>query len=93
MEYAEKEPYRDDVREPLVAAGWWENADGFMITDNGALWTEVSVALDSGLDAPDKAWTLAFDSGVPAGVIVAAALAAGGMDVTELLASARKDQM
>lgn len=86
MEYAEKEPYRDDVRELLEAAGWRENAEGFMIAENGALWTEANEALNSGLDAPDKAWTVAFDSGVPAGVIVAAALAAGSLNVTKLLA-------
>lgn len=70
------EPHRDDVRDPLLAAGWNENADDCMVAPNGALWVETNDALDSGLGAPDKAWTVFFGSGVPAAVIVAAAKAA-----------------
>lgn len=72
----DKEPYRDDVRELLLAEGWTENAQGHVIAANGTLWTETNEALDSGIDAPDKAWSVAFDSGVPAVIIAGAALAA-----------------
>ena len=80
------ELYRDDVREPLEAAGWHETAEDCVVAPNGALWTEMTPALDSGIDAPDKAWSVAFDSNVPAPIIVAAALAAAGTDVPALLA-------
>lgn len=82
----EAEPYRDDVRDPLQAAGWRETTEGFVIAENGALWTETNDCLDSGLGAPDNSWTVAFDSGVPGSVVAAAALAAGGVDVLALLA-------
>jgi len=82
----ETEPYRDDVREALERAGWRENAEGHVVAGNGALWAETNTALDSGIDAPDKSWTVTFDRGVPGPVIVAAALAASGVDVPALLA-------
>jgi hypothetical protein len=71
--------YRDDVREELEAAGWHESAGGgWLIAPNGALWSETNESLDSGVDAPDKSWSVAFDSGVPAAAIVAVALVAAG---------------
>ncbi|WP_432051769.1 hypothetical protein [Streptomyces xiamenensis] len=69
--------YRDDVREGLAAAGWRENTEGHMVALSGALWTETNEALDSGLDGR-AGWTVAFDSDVPADVIVAASVAAAG---------------
>ncbi len=60
-----------------MAAGWREDSRGQLVAANGALWVETNDALDSGIDAPDKSWSVAFDSGVPAVIIVAAALAAG----------------
>jgi hypothetical protein len=67
--------YRDDVRDRLRAKGWRENNEGFMVK-NGALWTEINSSLESGLDAPDKAWQIEFGKAVPAAVIVAACEAA-----------------
>ncbi|OEV14071.1 hypothetical protein [Streptomyces nanshensis] len=87
---AEQEPYRDDVRRPLVAHGWQENEEGALVAPNGASWTEVSDCLDSGVDSPDHAWSIPFDSGVPAEPIVAAVLAAGGIDVPALLTEMQK---
>lgn len=81
-----REPYRDDVREPLEAAGWRENDEGHVVAPNGALWTETNAALDSGVDAPDKAWSVELTHDVPAAVVVAAALAASGVDVVGLVA-------
>ena len=75
--------YRDDVREILEAEGWRETADDTVVADNGALWTETNDALDSGVDAPDKSWSVAFDSGVPASVIAAVALVAAGTDLID----------
>ncbi|MFJ2961236.1 hypothetical protein ACIPIC_02865 [Streptomyces collinus] len=71
-----EELYREDVREALAKAGWREDSRGQLVAPNGALWVETNDALDSGIDAPDKSWSVAFDSDVPAVVIVAAALAA-----------------
>lgn len=82
----EAEPYRDDVRESLDAAGWRETEEGCVVAPNGALWTETNDKLDSGVDAPDKAWSVSFDSGVPGPAIVAVALAASGVDVPAQLA-------
>lgn len=82
----EAEPYRDDVREALEHAGWRETAEGHVVAENGALWTETNSALDSGIDAPDRAWGISFDSNVPGPVIVAAALTASGADVPALIA-------
>ncbi|MEY9995801.1 hypothetical protein ABIE67_007833 [Streptomyces sp. V4I8] len=48
---------------------------------NGAVWVETNDELDSGIDAPDNSWSVAFDSTVPAVVIVAAALTAAGQAV------------
>jgi hypothetical protein len=86
----EREPYRDDVRTPLHAAGWRETAETTVVAPNGALWAETNNALDSGIDAPDRTWSVSFDSNVPAGVIVAAALAASGVDVPALIAENRR---
>jgi hypothetical protein len=72
--------YRDDVRELLDAEGWCETAENTVVADNGALWAETSDALDSGVDAPDKSWSVAFDSNVPANVIAAVAVVAAGTD-------------
>ncbi|MFF8997115.1 hypothetical protein ACF1GW_30725 [Streptomyces achromogenes] len=72
--------YRDDVRELLEAAGWRETAEDTVVADNGALWTETNDVLDSGVDAPDKSWSVAFDSNVPANVIAAVAFVAAGKD-------------
>lgn len=72
------ELYRDDVREALEAAGWREDSRGHVVAPNGALWVETNDALDSGIDAPDKSWSVAFDSGVPAVVVVSTCLAAAG---------------
>jgi hypothetical protein len=82
----DRDPYRDDVREVLGASGWRENAEGCVVAPNGALWTETNDALDSGVDAPGKAWSVSLDSSVPASVIAATALAASGVDVSQLLA-------
>lgn len=76
--------YRDDVRVPLDAAGWRETGEDTVVAENGAMWTEVNDSLDSGIDGPGKAWSVAFDSNVPGVVIVAAALAASGVDVPAL---------
>lgn len=78
------EPYRDDVRELLLAAGWRETVEGHLVARNGARWTEINTSLDSGLEGADKAWSVEFDSGVPAPVIVAAALTASGVEATAL---------
>ncbi|WP_406730930.1 hypothetical protein [Streptomyces sp. NBC_01794] len=64
---------RHDVRRMLAARGWTPDAEMFM-RKNGALWTETNGHRDSGLDA--EGFTLSFDSGVPARVIVAACEAA-----------------
>lgn len=73
--------YRDDVREILEAHGWRETAEDCVVAENGALWTETNTALDSGVDASDKAWSVSFDSDVPASVIAAVALVAAGTDL------------
>lgn len=73
--------YRDDVREILEAEGWQETAEGCVVAPNGALWAETNTALDSGIDAPDKTWSVAFDNNVPAPVIATAALSAAGTDL------------
>ncbi|MEV8548377.1 hypothetical protein AB0L04_00780 [Streptomyces glaucescens] len=84
------EGYRDDVRALLDEAGWRETAENCVVAENGALWSETNDCLDSGIDAPDKAWSVAFDSNVPASVIAAAALAASGVDVPALLAEVQR---
>ncbi len=66
---------RLDVRRMLLRRGWTEGRD-LMLRKNGALWAVGSDCGDSGLDAPDGKWSVAFDSGVPARVIVAACEAA-----------------
>jgi hypothetical protein len=66
---------RLDVRRMLLRRGWTEGRDR-MLRKNGALWTCINDCGDSGLDSPDKTWTVEFDSGVPARVIVAACEAA-----------------
>ncbi|MDX3165883.1 hypothetical protein PV516_19035 [Streptomyces scabiei] len=86
QDHHEREPYRDDVREALEAVGWRETAEGGVAAPNGALWTETNDVLDSGVDAPDKTWSVAFDSNVPTLIIAATALAASGADVPQLLA-------
>ena len=83
----EEEPYRDDVRVLLEAEGWRETAEDCVVADNGALWTETNLALDSGVDAPDKSWSVSFDNNVPACVIAAVAVVASG---TDLLAEVRR---
>ncbi|MFC5217276.1 hypothetical protein [Streptomyces coerulescens] len=82
MTNTEPERYRDDVRTPLLAAGWVETAAGSLVADNGAFWAETNDSLDSGVDSPDKAWSVLFGSDVPAPVIVAVATVAakGGED-------------
>lgn len=62
--------YRDDIRDQLRTHGWKENDEGCMVK-NGALWTEINEALESGVDAPGKAYIISFDKNVPAAVIVA----------------------
>jgi hypothetical protein len=79
MTTEEREPYRDDVREELEAAGWRETAEGWVVAPNGALWTELNEVLDSGVDAPDKSWSVHFDIDVPAAAIVAVALVAAAV--------------
>jgi hypothetical protein len=74
--------YRDDVRDALARAGWHEDSRGQCVAPNGAVWVETNDELDSGIDAPDRSWSVAFDSAVPAVVIVAAALAAAGQGAT-----------
>jgi hypothetical protein len=81
----EDEPYRDDVRDALTAHGWAEDAEGFLRKDD-ALWTETNESLDSGLDGPGKGYAVEFTRDVPAPVVVAACLAAVGVDVPALLA-------
>jgi hypothetical protein len=66
---------RLDVRRMLLRRGWTEGAD-LMLRKNGALWTTVNHCGDSGLDSPNRTWSVAFDSGVPARVIAAACEAA-----------------
>lgn len=63
---------RLDVRRMLLRRGWTEGSDLSVLRKNGALWAVTSDAGDSGLDGRDQKYTIAFDSGVPARVIVAA---------------------
>ena len=81
----EDEPYRDDVRDVLTAQGWTEDHEGFLRKD-GALWTETNEHRESGLDGPDKGFVIQFTREVPAPVVIAACLAAAGVDVPDLLA-------
>ncbi|MEV6547943.1 hypothetical protein AB0M57_04445 [Streptomyces sp. NPDC051597] len=73
--------FRDDVRGILEAEGWHETAENTVVAPNGALWTETNATRDSGVDAPDKAWSVAFNGDVPASAIAAVALVAAGMDL------------
>lgn len=73
---------RNDVREALARAGWREDSRGRLVAANGTVWAEVNDLRDSGLDAPGAAWSVHFDSDVPAAVIVAACLAAAGQEAT-----------
>ncbi|MEV5347127.1 hypothetical protein [Streptomyces achromogenes] len=73
---------RTDVREALTSAGWREDSRGRLVAANGTVWTEVNDLRDSGLDGPGGAWSVHFDADVPAGVIVAACLAAAGQEAT-----------
>jgi hypothetical protein len=61
----------------LLRRGWAEGRDG-CLRKNGALWVATNDAGDSGLDGPGGKWSVAFDNGVPARVIVATCEAAAG---------------
>ncbi|GAA2192832.1 hypothetical protein [Streptomyces bangladeshensis] len=73
---------RTDVRTALSAAGWQEDSRGRLVAADGTTWAEVNDLRDSGLDGPGVAWSVHFDSDVPATVIIAACLAAAGQAVT-----------
>jgi hypothetical protein len=64
---------RLDVRRMLLRRGWVEDRDLLcVLRKNGAVWALANTAGDSGLDGLDGKYTIAFDSGVPARVVVAA---------------------
>lgn len=63
---------RLDVRRMLLRRGWTEGSDLCVLRKNGAVWALANTAGDSGLDGRDNKYSIAFDSGVPARVIVAA---------------------
>lgn len=64
--------WREDVYEALEQRGWEPDGELRAWRKNGAFWGVTSRFGDSGVDAPDKAYVVSFDSGVPAHVIVAA---------------------
>lgn len=61
----------------LLRRGWTQDPELWpVLRKNGALWAAVNNCGDSGLDGRDKKYSVAFDSDVPARVIVAACEAA-----------------
>lgn len=72
---------RSDVTDRLRLRGWEpdEELPELMWRKDGVVWGIANPSGDSGVDSADKEWSLAFDSGVPAHVIVAscAAVVAG----------------
>lgn len=63
---------RLDVRRMLLRRGWTEGSDLCVLSKNGTVWALANNAGDSGLDGRDGKYSIAFDSGVPSRVIVAA---------------------
>lgn len=66
---------RLDVRRMLIKRGWAEDREG-CLRKGGALWASHNTVGDSGLDGPGQRYNIAFDSDVPARIIVAACEAA-----------------
>lgn len=69
---------RLDVRRMLLRRGWTEDRGLGSLRKNGALWVVLNDCGDSGLDGLDRKYSVEFDSGVPARVIVGACEAAAG---------------
>jgi hypothetical protein len=63
---------RLDVRKMLLRRGWVEGSGLCVLRKNGAVWALANSAGDSGVDGIHGKYSIAFDSGVPARVIVAA---------------------
>lgn len=64
---------RLDVRRMLLRRGWTEDRKLWpVLRKNGAHWAPTNNCGDSGFGAAENEYTINFDSGVPARVIVAA---------------------
>jgi hypothetical protein len=63
---------RLDVRRMLLRRGWTEDHEGFLWR-NGAMWTALNAAGDSGVTARERAYDIQFNGDVPARIITAIA--------------------
>lgn len=73
---------RLDVRRMLLKRGWTEETgEVSLLRKNGSVWAAANHAGDSSVSGPTSRggeWTVSFDAGVPARVIVATCEAAAG---------------
>ncbi|WP_428957895.1 hypothetical protein [Streptomyces sp. cg35] len=61
-----------DIVDALDRRGWTADPHLPLMTHpDGTVWSITTRVGDSGVDAPDKSWSIPFDSSVPAHVIVA----------------------